>query len=204
MTRNAYCKLFASVIAIFLVATISGFAKESRTVKVIHSASVGGTVIAPGEYKLQWKSHGSDATVTLMKGKKVVTTAPAQVVDRDAEYDRSAVVYETGSDGSRSIIEMRFADSKRVLVFGGSSSAAQGSASTPAPATESTPETPAAKPGAPGDKTSEIRFLGKPFRSRRILSVPKLDQGWHVVQFKSPVLPNLGGVVQPARVPAGW
>ncbi len=186
MTRNAYCRLFAPVIAIFLVATVSGSAKESRTVEVVHSASVGGTVIAPGEYKLQWKSHGSDATVTLMKGKKVVTTAHAQVVDRDAEYDRNAVVYETGSDGSRSIIEMRFADSKRVLVFGGSSSAAQGLVSTPAPATESTPETPAAKPGAPDGKTSEIRFLGKPFRSRQMLPDLQLDQGRHAFRFRNP------------------
>ena len=153
MTRNAYRRLFGPVIAIFLVAVASGSAKESRTVKVVYSASVGGTVIAPGDYKLQWKSRGPEATVTLMKGKKVVTTAQAEVVDRDAEYDQNAVVYETGSDGSRAIIEMRFADSKRVLVFGGSSSAAQGSVSTPGPATESTPQTPAAKPGAPDDKT---------------------------------------------------
>jgi hypothetical protein len=41
-------------------------------------------------------------------------------VDRTTKYRDDSVLYETESDSSRKMIEMRFAGKSEVLVFGGS------------------------------------------------------------------------------------
>lgn len=199
MRRHGYFRQLAPVFTIVLTATASAFARESRSVKVAYPASVAGTAIPAGEYKLRWDSQGPDATVTLIKGKKVVITAHAQWVDRDREYDQNAVVYETGPGGSRTITEMRFAGSSRVLILGDSPSATQGAASAPARSTARPTPTPTAKPGSSGDKTSNIRFLGKPTKTRPYPSDRRTGEGLTLFQFKGPALPPTHG--QPGRSP---
>ena len=195
MNRQGRLRQFTPVLAIVLLAVTSGFAKDSRIVKVAYPASLGGTAVVPGEYKLQLKSHHADADVTVVKDKKVVGTTHGQWVDRGTEYDQNAMVFDTAADGSRSIIEIRFAGSKRVLVFGGETSVA-GSGSTSAPTTQSAPS---AKPGSPG--TSQFRFLGKPSRTPQLLLQPQLVDSPHVPQFKQPVLIDGGAAAQPGRRP---
>jgi hypothetical protein len=203
MRRHGYFRQFAPVFTIFfLTAAASAFARDSRNVKFAHPASVAGTAIPAGEYKLHWESQGPDATVTLIKGKKVVTTAHGQWVDRDQEYDQNAVVYETGPGGSRTVTEMRFAGSSRVLILDASSSATHGATSAPVPSTAPPTPTPTAKPGSSGDKTSNIRFLGKPAKARRHPSDRGAGEGQALFQFKMPVLPSTPG--QPGRRPYSW
>ncbi|HEV2494809.1 MAG TPA: hypothetical protein VG204_17240 [Terriglobia bacterium] len=194
---------FAPVFAILLMATISAFAKDSRDVKVTYAASVGGTTVTPGQYKLRWDSNNADPEVAFLKGRKVVAKTHGQWVDRSVEYDRNSVVYDTGSDGSRSILEMRFAGSSKVLVFGAASSAAQGHSGS-APATESAPAAPAGKPGKGGDKTSSIRFLGKPTAARQHQAGPSSPVPIMGFQpnFKLPVFPATPE--QLVRRPYGW
>ena len=47
----------------------------------------------------------------------VVLSTEGRVEERDKSYDRDAVVYNTAPDGTMSLIEIRFADSNKVLVF---------------------------------------------------------------------------------------
>jgi hypothetical protein len=181
---------FTPVFAILLVASVAGFAKDSRSINVAHPATVGGTTIAPGQYKMRWDSKNADPEVTLLKGRKVVAKAHGQWVDRKVDYNQNSVLYDTESGGSRSILEMRFAGSSKVLVLDNSSSTAQGHSGS-APATESAPAAPAGKSGAKGDKTSSIRFLGKPTVARRHPAGPQSPDPIMGFQpnFKLPVFP---------------
>lgn len=180
---------FTPVFAILLMAGVSVFAKDSRDVRVAYEASVGGSTIAPGQYRLRWDSKNADPEVTLLKGRKVVAKAQGQWVDRNVEYNQDSILYDTQSGGSRSILEMRFAGSSKVLVFGGDSTAQGHSGS--APSTESAPAAPSGKPGKAGDKTSSIRFLGKPAAAHSYRAAPQSPDpivGFRP-NFKLPVFP---------------
>jgi len=192
----------APVFAILLMAGVSAFAKDSRDVKVAYPASVGGSTIAPGQYKVRWDGNNADPEVILLKGRKVVAKAHGQWVDRSVEYNQNSVVYDTQAGGSRSILEMRFAGSSKVLVFGGESSAQGHSGS--APSSESAPAAPAGKPGKSGDKTSSIRFLGKPTAARQYQAGPQSPDpivGFRP-NFKLPVFPATAD--QLVRRPYSW
>jgi hypothetical protein len=53
-----------------------------------------------------------------MQKKGVVATVEGKWVDRDTKYEANAVVYSNNPDGSRTILEVRFAGLKGALVFG--------------------------------------------------------------------------------------
>src|SRR5271157_87646 len=105
-------------LAILLMAALSAVAQNARTLKVPYSASLKGKQLAAGEYKVTWQTHSPEATVNFMQKKAVVATVQGKWVDRDTKYEANAVVYSNNPDGSRTILEVRFAGLKGALVFG--------------------------------------------------------------------------------------
>ena len=105
-------------LAILLMAALSAVAQNARTLKLPYSASVNGKQLAAGEYKVTWETHSPEATVNFAQKKEVVATVQGKWVDRDTKYEANAVVYSNNPDGSRTIMEVRFAGLKGALVFG--------------------------------------------------------------------------------------
>jgi hypothetical protein len=105
-------------LAILLMAALSAVAQNTRTLKVPYSASLNGKQLAAGEYKVTWQTHSPEATVTFAQKREVVTTVEGKWVDRDTKYEANSVVYSNNPDGSRTILEVRFAGLKGALVFG--------------------------------------------------------------------------------------
>jgi uncharacterized protein YfaP (DUF2135 family) len=105
-------------LAILLMAALSAVAQNARTLKVPYSAALKGKQLAAGEYKVTWQTHSPEATVNFMQKKAVVATVEGKWVDRDTKYEANAVVYSNNPDGSRTILEVRFAGLKGALVFG--------------------------------------------------------------------------------------
>jgi len=105
-------------LAILLMAALSAVAQNTRTLKVPYAASLNGKQLAAGEYTVTWATHSPEATVNFVQKKAVVVTAEGKWVDRDTKYQANAVVYSNNSDGSRTILEVRFAGMKGALVFG--------------------------------------------------------------------------------------
>ena len=106
-----------SVLVVAFIGSTPLFAKQSRTVRLPYAASLNGTPLATGEYKISWEQHSPEATVTVTQGKDVVATAPATWVARDVRYSTNQVFYNINPDGSRTILEIRFAGLKGALVF---------------------------------------------------------------------------------------
>jgi hypothetical protein len=104
-------------LALLLASGIPGLAKNSRTVTLNHDAVLSGTSLSAGKYSIRWETHSPEATVQFVQHHKVVLTTEGRVEERDKTYDRDAVVYNTASDGSMSLVEIRFAYSNKVLVF---------------------------------------------------------------------------------------
>jgi hypothetical protein len=104
-------------VALLLAAGIPGFAKTSRTVALRYDAVLSGTTLPAGQYVVSWEAHSPRATVELARGRKVVLSTEGRLEDRGKKYDSNIVVYDTASDGTRTISEIRFAGSSQVLVF---------------------------------------------------------------------------------------
>jgi len=105
------------LMGLLLAAGIPALAKNSGTVTLEYRALVQGTAIPAGKYSVQWRTHSPEATVQFMKHHRLVASAEGKLVQRNKSYERDEVVYGTSSDGSMSVVEIRFADSNKVLVF---------------------------------------------------------------------------------------
>lgn len=114
-----FARLTPVLVAILVLAlSATTFAASgSSNVKLFSAAQLNGTSLAAGEYKVKWDSHSPEADVTFLQGKKTVATAHAKLVDRDQASPENAVVTRANSDGSATIVEIRFEGKKSVLVF---------------------------------------------------------------------------------------
>ena len=111
--------LGASILSVtlLLACSIPIFAKNSRTVALTHDAVLSGKTLPAGTYVVEWQAHSPQATVEFIQDHKVVFTAAGKLEDRGKKYYPNQVVYDTASDGTNSIFEIRFAGSSEVLVF---------------------------------------------------------------------------------------
>jgi len=104
-------------VALLLASGIPALAKDSRTVTFGHDFVLNGTTVPAGKWSVQWETHSPEATVEFVQHHKVVLSTEGRVEERSKGYDRDAVVYNTASDGTMSLVEIRFANSNKVLVF---------------------------------------------------------------------------------------
>jgi len=188
MNTHGFLKRFAPVLGILIMTSVTVFAKtskDSRRFTLSAAVTIGGAQVPAGQYNVRWVSHSPDATVTFEKGHNVVATAEAKWVDRPVKYEQNAAVIETNADGSRSIVELRFAGMSEALVFGGSSPSA---AIVP-------PEPAALTAGLPAGfgPTQQIRFVGKAATKPARAAQPDLSEvlsGSGLNGFKQPVMPR--------------
>jgi hypothetical protein len=108
-------------LAFLLGAGVRAYGKNARTFHLHHDALLNGQQLKEGEYKVQWESHNPTVTVTFLQGKHEVLTANGRWENRNSVADGNTIVYETNSDGSRKVLEIRLAGSREAIVFGESS-----------------------------------------------------------------------------------
>lgn len=108
-----------STLALAMMVTVSAGAARMRSQEVLvpYDGSLAGAQLPIGTYHVKCETHGQDATLTFLMGKKVVATVEGKLVDRKNKSSSNTVVYTTRSDGSRAIVEIRFAHPNEVVVF---------------------------------------------------------------------------------------
>ncbi len=121
MKLQGHFKKVSMVVAMLVFASVSALAKNSKTLRIAYDATLNGTRIPAGYYEVTWQTHSPEATVTLADSKRVVVSTNGRWEARNIKYENNAVVYDTNDDGSRTILEIRFAGLKGALVFGESS-----------------------------------------------------------------------------------
>jgi len=122
-------------VALVLAAGVSCLAKNSERVTFSHNLVVNGKTLPAGDYTIQWETHSPEATVVFSQHHKVVLSTEGKLFTRDSKYrsmkfqndsmasagndvlNPAAVVYNTAPDGTRSLVEIHFAGSNKVLVF---------------------------------------------------------------------------------------
>ena len=91
------------------------FERGSRDLTFRSGMKLNGTPIPVGEYTVSWESYVSDAVVKFVHDNSTVTTAGGRWVKRDVKYDVDAYMYRRNADGSRTLLEIRFAGMRQAL-----------------------------------------------------------------------------------------
>jgi hypothetical protein len=110
---------------IAMCVSLSAFAKDKNEGKFTLSspAQVGSTQLQPGDYKATWDGSGSDVQVKILRGKEVVATTSAKLVQKDQPAPYNAVTLSNPTNGTATVNELSFDRRKEALVFGSAESA---------------------------------------------------------------------------------
>jgi hypothetical protein len=117
------------VMGLALLLASSAFAATKGELTLLNPATVNGTNLKAGDYKLQWDGTGTDVQVTILQGKNVIAKVPAKLVDLSAPAPNNAAVLNTGENGSRTLAGARFSGKKYALQIGQSSDEMQAGSS---------------------------------------------------------------------------
>src|SRR4029077_19728405 len=121
--------LFSRIIfaTLVLALTTSAFAADSHksSFEIGAPTQVNGTTLPAGEYTAQWEGSGPAVQVNILQGKKVVATAPAQVVTLDSKASDTHAEVLNGSKGERELKVLQFAGKKISLQLEAQSAKAQ-------------------------------------------------------------------------------
>ncbi len=119
----------ATILGLALLLATTAFAASNKgPLQLTTPVNVAGKELAPGDYTVKWDGSGNAVQLSIMKGKNVVATLPAQVVElpSPSAYD-SAVVTNEGS--ARNLQQIRFSGKKFALQVGEGGSGGSGSSS---------------------------------------------------------------------------
>jgi hypothetical protein len=79
--------------------------------------TVNGKTLPAGEYQLKWEGSGPSVQLNIMKGKTVVATTPAHLVDLQQTSASDSAVLRDSAQG-HSLAEVRFSGKKYALQIG--------------------------------------------------------------------------------------
>jgi len=102
---------------IVLAASLPVYASNSRPFILRSAVTINGAVIPAGEYQLSWESHSSNVNVTFSKDGQFVAGIKGAWVKHGIKYTGDAALLRVNSDGSRSLVEIRIAGTKKTIVF---------------------------------------------------------------------------------------
>ena len=115
------------LLGLALLLATSGFAANKGSMQVNDPVTVNGTQLTPGEYEVKWNGAGPNVEVSIMRGKNVVATVPARVVDLNQSPERDSLVTVVNDNGHKSLNEIRFAGKTRGLAINAESAKAESS-----------------------------------------------------------------------------
>lgn len=116
------------VMGLALLLTSSAFAASKANLTLNSNATINGTKLKAGEYKLEWDGTGPNVELSILQGKKVVAKVPAKVVDLDkASSNDAAVLKQDG--GTATLAGVRFQGKKFALELGEASDGMQAGSS---------------------------------------------------------------------------
>jgi hypothetical protein len=109
-----------------LLATSLFAASNKGSLQTMSDVTVSGKTLPAGNYSVNWDGSGQSVQLNIMKGKKVVATTPATLVDLSQAPNSDAAVVKDNGDGTRSLAEVRFGGKKYALHIGENSGSGEG------------------------------------------------------------------------------
>jgi hypothetical protein len=105
------------LLGLALVLATSVFAANKGSLQVNDPVTVNGKQIAPGDYTVKWEGNGPNVELNILRGKNVVATVPARMVDLDRVASRDSSVTTLNAEGHKSLNEIRFSGKKYAMAI---------------------------------------------------------------------------------------
>lgn len=107
-------KLSSMLFASCVLLACSAFAVNvnKKTMHLYEKAKVHGTLLEPGDYKVEWSGSGPNVQLKILQGKDTVATVPARVVAENTSHDHDGYVLKPAKSGGKSIEEIFFSGKK--------------------------------------------------------------------------------------------
>jgi uncharacterized protein YlzI (FlbEa/FlbD family) len=100
-------------LALFLAT--SAFAATKGSLQLGSEVKLNGTTLKAGDYKVEWDGAGPNVELSILRGKKVVAKAEAQMVDLPVPAANDAAVTVKNASGPNSLTGIRFQGKKYAL-----------------------------------------------------------------------------------------
>ena len=113
-----------------LLATSLFAASNKGSLQTLSDVTISGKTLPAGDYSVNWDGSGQNVQMNIMKGKKVVATTPATLVDLSQAPSSDAAVVKDNGDGTKSLAEVRFSGKKYALQIGQNSGSGEGNAAS--------------------------------------------------------------------------
>lgn len=108
-----------------LLATSVFAATNKGSLQVTDPLTVNGKQLPAGDYTVKWDGAGPNVELNIMRGKNVVATVPAHMVDLNSASNRDSLITNVNSDGRKSLNEIRFGGKKFALAINAESARAE-------------------------------------------------------------------------------
>jgi hypothetical protein len=106
------------VLGLAVLLATSAFASNKGYLQLTDAVMVSGKQVPAGDYSVKWEGSGNNVQLSIMRGKNVVATTPARVVDLSESAITDSAVLRSNADGSKSLTEVRFNGKKFALAIG--------------------------------------------------------------------------------------
>jgi len=117
------------VMGLAVLLASSAFAATKASLNLQSPATINGTKLKAGDYKLEWYGSGPNVEVSIVQGKNVLAKVPAKVVDLNSPAPNSAAIVKMNGDGTSTLAGARFEGKKFALEIGESSDGMQAGSS---------------------------------------------------------------------------
>jgi hypothetical protein len=117
------------VLGIAVLLASSAFAATKANMTLINGATINGTQLKAGEYKLEWEGNGPAVEVSIMQGKTVLAKVPAKVVELPSPSANNAAILHKSDNGTATLAGARFEGKRFALEIGESSDGMQSGSS---------------------------------------------------------------------------
>ena len=115
------------LLGLALLLATSGFAANKGSLRVDNPVTINGKPLAAGEYTVKWDGAGPNVELNIMKGKNVVATVPARMLDLEQSPVRDSIITSVNSEGHKSVNEIRFSGKKYAFAVNAESAKAESS-----------------------------------------------------------------------------
>jgi hypothetical protein len=110
--------IFATLALALMPAAFAASDSHKSNFEISAPTQVNGTEIPAGEYTARWEGSGPNVQVSIMQGRKVVATVPAQVVPLNQPAADTHTEIKNSANGDRELSKLQFAGKKYTLELG--------------------------------------------------------------------------------------
>jgi hypothetical protein len=110
---------FAGVLAgIAMLFATTALAAEKGSMKLFAPTQVNGVQLSPGDYALQWEGTGNNVQVQILKGKRVVATTAASLVQLKTPASHNMTSARSAGNNVKALTEVEFRGKSYALAIG--------------------------------------------------------------------------------------